>query len=723
MTCELVVRLVPEAETAEYNALMAAHHRLGVAASGRVLRYVAEAGGVPVVLATFGSAAWRLPVRDARIGWDEQQRSARLERICCNQRLCVLPAAEDVPHAGSQALAAMLRALPGDYQRVFGVRLMAVESFTDPATHAGTVYAAANFTAAGSTAGYGRSAGPSHYIRHGQPKTYWLYELAGGGIAALAAGFDSPVLTGCRAPDFNTLEMGAGHGLLAYLGKVADHRKAKGIRHDLAAILAVIVVARLSGANSVYAAAQFAATMPQEALRRCGIRYSTRLGRHVPPSPKTIKRAVRAVDAAAADEQMCAWLRAEAAAGRLNWRHIAVDGKTVRGAVQHDGTRPHLLAGYDVTTGTVLGQDSVHAKTNEITCFVPLLHAILNGRSTPASNGPQQRHQRRQQHQREEKEKESELVILTADAMHTQAGHVTAMNALSIGWILTLKDNQPGLYAAADAHPWHDEPCCTPPARPATAGTRSAPSAPPARSRKRSASGSPAPPSSCSSNATGTPSAAAPPPPPAAKQPPTATETTSASPPALPHTARKCPARPSWQSPPSPPPRQARSSSSPATAPTGASKTVFTTAATPPSPKTPPAAGRPVLAAIRRHRQHHRQRPQPRRLPQPRRRPPRPRLGPHRPAGPDPPRPVTRARETETRSQHATSSPNTYFDPSPGGTGSKCRIFNGYELANEREWPTATQRARRARQVRGWPEPGRPRSVRSRRQPCGPRGG
>ena len=32
------------------------------------------------------------------------------------------------------------------------------------------------------------------------------------------------------------------------------------------------------------------------------------------------------------------------------------------------------------------------------------------------------------------------------------------MNARGIGWILTLKDNQPGAYAAADAHPWHDEP-------------------------------------------------------------------------------------------------------------------------------------------------------------------------------------------------------------------------------------------------------------------------
>ena len=445
-----------------YNALMKEHHQLGVAASGRVLRYVAEAGGVPLVLGTFGSAAWRLPVRDARIGWDDGQRAARLERVCSNQRLCVLPAAAGLPHAASRALGAMLRALPGDYLAAFGVRLMAAESFTDPATHAGTVYKACGFTAAGATAGYGRSRGRDYYAYHGQPKTCWLRELAPGGIAALAAGFDAPVLAGRRAPDFNRLRVSGEHGLLEYLAQVTDHRKPKGRRHDLAAILVVVVVARLCGANSVYAAAQFAQSMPQEALRRCGIRYSTRLGRHVPPSHKTIKRTIRKIDAAAADEQMCAWLRAEAAAGRLNWRHIAVDGKTVRGAIQPDGTQPHLLAAYDVTAGTVLGQSSVGAKTNEITCFVPLLHAILD--SPRASNDGSRDHDGDGDGDHGdaagagEEEGEEELVIVTADALHTQAGHVEAMNKLRVSWILDLKDNQPGLYVLADAHPWNDEP-------------------------------------------------------------------------------------------------------------------------------------------------------------------------------------------------------------------------------------------------------------------------
>ena len=90
---------------------MAEHHALGVAASGRVLRYVTEMNGVALVLGTFGSAAWRVPVRGEFTGWDPVQRAGRLERVVPNQRLCVLPAAEQVPHAASRAPAAMLRRL------------------------------------------------------------------------------------------------------------------------------------------------------------------------------------------------------------------------------------------------------------------------------------------------------------------------------------------------------------------------------------------------------------------------------------------------------------------------------------------------------------------------------------------------------------------------------------------------------------------------------------
>ena len=105
---ELKVRLISEAETGWYNELMAGHHSLERRRRAGVLRDVAEAGGVPVVLGTFGSAAWRVPVRDAHLGWDEEQRRARLERVCCNQRLCVLPCG-----AGGECLAGAGRDAPG----------------------------------------------------------------------------------------------------------------------------------------------------------------------------------------------------------------------------------------------------------------------------------------------------------------------------------------------------------------------------------------------------------------------------------------------------------------------------------------------------------------------------------------------------------------------------------------------------------------------------------
>ena len=52
-------------------------------------------------------------------------------------------------------------------------------------------------------------------MHHGQPKAYWIKELAPGGITALAAVFDSRPLTGRPGPDFNTLNVSGDKGLLS----------------------------------------------------------------------------------------------------------------------------------------------------------------------------------------------------------------------------------------------------------------------------------------------------------------------------------------------------------------------------------------------------------------------------------------------------------------------------------------------------------------------------
>src|SRR5262249_21805905 len=192
----LEVRLVGPGEVSGFNALLAAHHYLGVGGSGRLLRYVACLGGEPVVLATFGSAALRCRPREEFLGWDDEQRLARLGAVAGHQRLCVLPAGRQ-PNVASAALAVMLRRLAADHLAAFGHRLVAVETFTDPARGRGVVYAASGFAAVGSTGGYGRVRGGADYVFHGASKQYWLRGL---GVATdqlprvLAGAFDHPVI-------------------------------------------------------------------------------------------------------------------------------------------------------------------------------------------------------------------------------------------------------------------------------------------------------------------------------------------------------------------------------------------------------------------------------------------------------------------------------------------------------------------------------------------------
>jgi hypothetical protein len=179
--------------------------------------------------------------------------------------------------------------------------------------------------------------------------------------------------------------------LLEALGQVPDPRDRRGRRYRLVPVLAIAVCAVLAGARSYAAIAEWAADAPPR------LRASLGLGRAV-PDLVTIWRVLTAVDPAALDRALGAWVSARLAAQRPGGRVVlAVDGKTVRGARTGDGMAPHLLACLDHGTGVVLGQVQVGAKTNEITLFTALLDQAgdLTG------------------------------VLVTADALHAQREHAT----------------------------------------------------------------------------------------------------------------------------------------------------------------------------------------------------------------------------------------------------------------------------------------------------------
>jgi hypothetical protein len=412
----LVVRLVRAAEVVRWDDLMATHHYLGFRRLvGESLRYVAEEGGRWVALLGWGSAAFKGAPRDRWIGWTPSQQWRRLRYVANNLRFLVLP---DVgrPNLASQVLGANLRRLSQDWQALFGHPILLVETFVEP-RFTGSSYRAAGWQEIGTTRGYRRNGGRYYY--HGQPKRVWVRWLHRRGQTWLTAAFDAPSLHpgGSAMVDLNHVIAPTG-GLVSLLEGLPDPRQRRGIRHRQAVVLAVAIGACLAGARSFVAIGEWAAALPQEALQRLGCRWHPARQCYVAPSEPTLRRALQAVDVERVDREVGAWL-----APRAPGTAVAVDGKTLRGAVDPDGHQVHLLSALVHKEGVVIGQRLVDPAHNEITAFQPLLAPLdLAG------------------------------MVVTADALHTQREHARFLvEEKHAHYVFTVKGNQPTLLADLEA--------------------------------------------------------------------------------------------------------------------------------------------------------------------------------------------------------------------------------------------------------------------------------
>ena len=209
--------------------------------------------------------------------------------------------------------------------------------------------------------------------------------------------------------------------LLTLLSSVPDPRDPRGVRHALPVILAVAIGAVLAGARSFAGIGEWVADQADQTLAALGAQGQDR------PSESAIRRLLARLDANLLDRVIGAWMwtRTGVVAGR---RVIAVDGKTVRGARSRGSAgqnAPHLVAAFDHTAGTVLGQLAVTAKSNEIPAVRTLLGCFdLTG------------------------------AVVSLDAMHTQTDTAQAITDAGGDYVLTIKNNQPGLYTACKKLPW-----------------------------------------------------------------------------------------------------------------------------------------------------------------------------------------------------------------------------------------------------------------------------
>jgi predicted transposase YbfD/YdcC len=198
--------------------------------------------------------------------------------------------------------------------------------------------------------------------------------------------------------------------LATVFARVPDPRAHRGRRYPLPFLLTCLVAGLLAGCDSTHALGQWCAE--HQAL--LGRLFPTQ--RYLSPSGSLYRRLLPRVAVEPLEWALAGWARATRPAE--DTEPVAVDGKTVRGARSGDQAAPHLLAVYTHQTQETLLQVRVADKTNEIPvaqAVLPLL--ALQGR------------------------------VVTADALHTQVALVAGVVAHGGDVVLTVKGNQPTLYA------------------------------------------------------------------------------------------------------------------------------------------------------------------------------------------------------------------------------------------------------------------------------------
>lgn len=229
--------------------------------------------------------------------------------------------------------------------------------------------------------------------------------------------------------------------LLDHLILIPDWRDQRWVEYPLAAVLALCAGAVVAGMRGFAAVAGWVRDVPADVLAATYARCN-HTGIKQGPSKCTLWRVLTGTPGSVLDTAIGAWLLLRAAV-RPGSDHyagsdldapeslvaVAVDGKTVRGAVDADGAQVHLLAAMTHGQGLVVGQTDVAAKTNEI----PMLTELLDGLDL-------------------------KNMIITAHALHTQRATATYLHQCDAFFVFTAKENQPRLFNALDALPWSKVP-------------------------------------------------------------------------------------------------------------------------------------------------------------------------------------------------------------------------------------------------------------------------
>ena len=251
-----------------------------------------------------------------------------------NSRFLILPEHHH-KNLGSKVLSLCKRRIQADWLKRFSYPLLLMETFVDPSRFLGTIYHAANWKYIGKTKGYQRI-GNGYSKSRRISKLVFVQGLQRNSQKLLSGdSLKEGYKTGKSRLKLTAEQM---RSLPDFFCQIRDPRRGQGQRHRLNVVLAISAGAILCGMRGYKAISDWAEKLSPRMRERFSCRF--RKGRYIVPSEGTIRDVLIRVEPAELDKALGQW---NATYGMID-QSLAIDGKTMRNAIDETGRQVHIMS-------------------------------------------------------------------------------------------------------------------------------------------------------------------------------------------------------------------------------------------------------------------------------------------------------------------------------------------------------------------------------------------
>ena len=409
-------------ELKRFGELEEKYHYMGETHSGGdTLRLVIEDDGEWVAIMVWGGACYHLLRRDEYIGWTPSLRAQRLKLIASNRRFTILAKPGERRNLASRCLALAAREIVKLWVRKFHYRPLLAETFCDIEHSPGTCYKAAGWTPLGTTKGFTRTNRQEcdFYVPNDRPKTLWVKPLVPNALELLnARELPEDCALGAQGNSDGVMPIGKAQRESLYdaLCRVRDVRDDNRTFH-IGGMLSIVVMAAMSGANSVKAIARFAQKLDMPQRRElCMPHAKSKAGvvakrEYKVPSYVAIYNFLKTLDLDDFGRKLSEWMSAQE--GTLP-RQLALDGKFVKEVMG-------IVSVVNVENGAPVAVAVCSRKEGETgRCEMPVGRRLLS-------------------------EMDLTNALVCSDALHCQHDTVRTVARSNGESLVQIKDNQKGL--------------------------------------------------------------------------------------------------------------------------------------------------------------------------------------------------------------------------------------------------------------------------------------